>query len=196
MELVQMENMVHSDVAIAAPAEAAAVRSNGQLLASLHPLSIEQDVVKLYDEHGQLLLRYANSIVNDNELANEALQETFLRYFRVRSEGQAVENPRAWLFRVIRNHLFDHLKKQETRCETRLDVVHHRADPEQNPEQRQRCTELIRQMEGLLSPRELQTVRLRMTGLHYEEIAAMLGITDGTVGTLLARALKKLRPAL
>lgn len=161
-----------------------------------HTISIEQDVANLYEEHSQLLLRYARSIISDQDLAREALQETFLRYFRVRTEGQAVENSRAWLFRVIRNHLLDHLKKQETRCETHLDVIHHRADPEQNPEQRQRCLDMVRHMESLLSRRELEAVRLRMTGMQYEEIGGVLGITDGTVGTLLARALKKLRPAL
>jgi DNA-directed RNA polymerase specialized sigma24 family protein len=36
-------------------------------------------------------------------LAQEALQESFMRYFMVRGEGQPIENGKAWLLRVLHN---------------------------------------------------------------------------------------------
>ncbi|MGH9582823.1 MAG: sigma factor-like helix-turn-helix DNA-binding protein [Bryobacteraceae bacterium] len=43
---------------------------------------------------------------------------------------------------------------------------------------------------------EYKCLRLRTEGLRYEEIAAKLNLSTGTVGTLLSRAVGKLRRTL
>ena len=48
---------------------------------------------------------------------------------------------------------------------------------------------------GVLTVREEEVVLLRLQSLKYREIASQLGISDKSVCTLLARALKKLQAA-
>jgi RNA polymerase sigma factor (sigma-70 family) len=47
-----------------------------------------------------------------------------------------------------------------------------------------------------LTPREEEVLMLRMESLKYREIARALGISQNTVNSLLARALRKLHEAL
>ena len=46
-----------------------------------------------------------------------------------------------------------------------------------------------------LAPREREVVLLRAQGLRYREIASQLGISSNSVGTLLLRAMRKMRAA-
>lgn len=47
---------------------------------------------------------------------------------------------------------------------------------------------LVRQVLAAMQPRAAQALLLRHSGLSYAEVAAALGITPGSVGTVLARA--------
>jgi RNA polymerase sigma-70 factor (ECF subfamily) len=153
---------------------------------------LEKEVTHLYEECASGLLRYGTGLALNRELAQEALQESFLRYFVSRTEGQNIENPKAWLYRVLRNYLFDRLKeageKHKVSMEEISDQAGHLDDPEKNYIQ----SEALRNAERLLAPRELECLRLRVEGFGYNEIASILGIRPGTIGATLARALNKI----
>lgn len=59
----------------------------------------------MYQEHASALSRYAASFARTPDAARDAVQEIFLRYFVERRYGRQIENPRAWLYFVLRNHL-------------------------------------------------------------------------------------------
>jgi DNA-binding NarL/FixJ family response regulator len=52
---------------------------------------------------------------------------------------------------------------------------------------------MAKQLTGILSPREMECLRLRADGLQYHEIADVLGVREGTVSAMLSRVHKKLR---
>jgi RNA polymerase sigma-70 factor (ECF subfamily) len=153
--------------------------------------TIEDEVVGLYRSHSHGLTRYAATICPDWELAEDAIQESFLRYFLARKEGQGIRSPAAWLYRVLRNLLLDERKRVWFRSSTGLEAARDQPDSGQNPEARLEREELSERLLRSLSARELECLRLRMEGLAYQEIAAVLRIRPGTVGALLARALEK-----
>jgi DNA-directed RNA polymerase specialized sigma24 family protein len=64
---------------------------------------LEQEVAALYIEHASRLLRYAETLARNQDMGRDAVQEVFLRYFAERRYGNVVENPRAWLYRVLHN---------------------------------------------------------------------------------------------
>jgi RNA polymerase sigma factor (sigma-70 family) len=68
-------------------------------------------------------------------------------------------------------------------------------DTSPGPDRNLRSTELARELTSILSARELDCLRLRGEGLSYAEIGDVLGITTGTVGALLSRVYRKLRPS-
>ena len=66
-----------------------------------------------YEEHAAGLLRYATILSKDRATAQDAVQETFLRFLVFRSHGQTVENEKAWLYRVLKNYLLDRMKHRQ-----------------------------------------------------------------------------------
>jgi RNA polymerase sigma-70 factor (ECF subfamily) len=157
---------------------------------------LELAVVQAYEEHATGLFRYAVVLVRHREAAQDAVQEVFLRYFIARSQGQRIMNPKAWLYRVLRNHLLDSLKSSAVKKEIGMEEMRHVVDIGQNPEVSYHHLELARRVSSLLAPRELECLRLRNEGFGYEEIASILSIRSGTVAALLARGQKKIRKAL
>lgn len=154
---------------------------------------LTDEITRLYGEYAPSLFRYARTLSSMPAVAEDAVQETFLRYFLARSGGVCIDNPRRWLFRVLRNHLLDEIKSCANRNTVRLDSVAHSFSTVLGVESQYRPAEVLRALAAALSPRELECMRLRAEGLRYGEIAELLGIRTGTVGAILARAHVKSR---
>ncbi|MGH9718671.1 MAG: RNA polymerase sigma factor [Bryobacteraceae bacterium] len=153
---------------------------------------LEQEVVELYDEHSTGLFRYALVITRSRELAQDAVQEAFLRYFLNRRDGTKIQSSKAWLFRVLQNYLVDRLRHGGAKDEVGIGEAVHFADRRENPESHCLANELEAELSNVLAPRELQCMKLKVEGLSYN----VLGISSGTVGALLTRAVSKLRKSL
>lgn len=154
---------------------------------------LEQEVAGLYAEHAARLLRYAGTITRNRETGRDAVQEVFLRYFAERRYGNRVENPRAWLYRVLHNHLLDRLDRAAMKYEVSDEGADEVLDGCVDAEMRLEQTQTAQEIASRLTPRELDCLRLRVEGLSYQEIAQVLGIRPGTVGALLPRVYAKLR---
>lgn len=154
---------------------------------------IEGEVVRLYDEHAGGMLRYAIVCGASVDLAQDAVQESFFRFFLERSAGHAVSRPKAWLFGRIRTYVLARLEDSKPTDEPTQ--VRRPPESSRDPEALYLRAEMEVLLSKLLSPRELECVHLRAEGLRYIEIAAVLKIASGTVGALLTRAFKKLRAA-
>lgn len=157
---------------------------------------LEGEVVRLYESVGGGLFRYAMTIARDKDVAQDGVQECFLRYVIARREGKAIVNDRAWLYRVLRNRLLDVRKSSAAGSCVRIEEAAEYPDSGHGPEERLRGVELSRSLRALLTARELECLQLRMDGLRYQEIAEVLRIRPGTVAALLARALKKAQELL
>lgn len=131
----------------------------------------------------------------NQEEANDAVQEAYLRYFIQRRYGREIDNPRAWLYQVLHNYLLDRLKSIAGKLEVASEKLEGIADPSQNPERLMQCRELATEIASALTGRELHCLRLRAGGFCYEEIADAMDVRLGTVGALLARVHQKLRPS-
>ncbi len=164
--------------------------------ASYIPAEIEQEVLAAYDQFAASLFRYTLALGKDTELAKDATQEAFLRYYIALIGGEAIQYGKAWVFRVARNYVLDKLKEYSYRNCISLDAKEMASvtDPRQELGA-QDWAEKIGQAYRLLSPRELECLRLRAEGLKNREIAEVLNLRLGTVGTLLARGLNRIRKA-
>lgn len=153
---------------------------------------IEQEIVRLYEEQASALSRYAASFAQNHDAARDAVQEVFLRYFVERRYGRHIENPRAWLYHVLRNYLLDR-HRTVTQREVTSENLDRMPASLHSPERMMHRSEMARELASVLSEREFDCLRLRAEGLGYAEIAEVLRIRIGTVGALLARAQKKIR---
>ena len=153
-------------------------------------------MIRLYEEYAAVLIRYAFGFTKDKDLARDAVQICFFRYFLHRKAGYEVQNRKAWLIRVVRNYALDRLRETNSRGEVPISEVVQSAALTADASSAYEQADILRHIPRLLTPRELACVQLRQKGLSYEEIGDTLKISQGTVGALLTRALKKLRSAL
>jgi RNA polymerase sigma-70 factor (ECF subfamily) len=154
----------------------------------------QTDIAGLYLEAAPLLRRHARSFTHDPELANDAVQEAFLRLLEAAHGGLPIANPRAWLFRTVHNYLVDH-SRSKTAQTAPLPEPFLVADL--RPDQEAACIgrELVALARQILGPREAECVRLSAAGYTYREIGEALGIHRGSVGGAITRAAVKLRAA-
>jgi RNA polymerase sigma-70 factor, ECF subfamily len=158
--------------------------------------SLEGEVIDLYQQNASGLFRFAEALVRDREMAQDALQEVFLRYFVARSSGQEIQNGKSWLYRVIRNYLLDRVKEAAFKNKASLEEAEVIPDGSSDPEQQYLRAFARKQILRVLAPRELECLQLRAEGFDYQEIAKILSVRSGTVGATLARALNKIRKTL
>jgi RNA polymerase sigma factor (sigma-70 family) len=179
------------------PRSESALKSEAQASAEARTSAeIEQEVLAAYDQFAVGLFRYTRALGKDTELAQDAVQEAFLRYYLALLRGEAIRHSRAWVFRVARNYVLDRLKEYAYRNCISLDAkeVTGLNDPRGAVEDQSRMERLGHALR-LLSPRELECLRLRIEGLKNREIAEVLNLRLGTVCALLARGLNRIRKA-
>jgi RNA polymerase sigma-70 factor (ECF subfamily) len=140
--------------------------------------------------HERMVLRTAYRLLGRLEDAQDAAQEVFLRLFRNLSRIEG--DPKAWLYRVTVNVCNDHHRRRMPESE----LEEQRADPSPDPERAVTLDERKRLLtEGLaiLAERERSAVVLRdIEGLSTADVAAILGITEGTVRSHISTARVKL----
>ncbi len=161
----------------------------------------EEQMLDLFDELRQPLLRYLLSLRVLPERSEEILQETFLKLFEHLKSGRPDENVRGWLFRVAHNLALQDLRSRRSRDAAIAGALVDRPlddsiDPGPNPEQQvildQREARLLEAL-GRLPETEQRCLHLRAEGLRYREIAEVLHISVTTVADCLRRAIASLR---
>jgi RNA polymerase sigma-70 factor (ECF subfamily) len=169
--------------------------------AKAKPSEIEREVMRLFDEFRNPLLRYSLSFGLTIHDAEEVSQEVFLSLFQHLQMGKSRRNLPGWLFRVAHNlslkRRYANLKSagaetgEGEAAEQHLDLS---PDPEEQVLFAQKRRRLLAVVHAL--PQEDQCcLRLRAEGLRYREIAAAAGMSLGAVAMSLARSLARLKCA-
>jgi RNA polymerase sigma-70 factor (ECF subfamily) len=153
----------------------------------------------LYDEHAAALWRHARRLTGDSARAQDVVQETLLRAWQhPEVVGDNERSARAWLFTVARNMIIDESRSARFRREvsTPDDVgAFEGACPDEVDAALNRL--LIGDALARLTPEHREVVRRSyFLGCTTAQIAAELGIADGTVKSRLHYALRALRLAL
>jgi RNA polymerase sigma-70 factor, ECF subfamily len=157
---------------------------------------------ELYDRYGRLVYALIVRVVRDGGIAEDLVQETFLRVWnRVQGfdAGKGALGP--WLLAVARNRAVDYLRSAGGRMRNALEYeeTDHPAaftDFERellNSDRVRRVTEAMTK----LSENQRRVIELAyFEGLSQTEMAERLGQPLGTVKTWVRAALKSLRDAL
>lgn len=158
-----------------------------------------QALIAIYEDYNAELFRYAHRLLDDSDLAEDCVSETFSRFLRmVRDGGAQVENVRAYLYRIAHNWVTDHYRRQPL-PPLSLDSDRHE-EPNSNPSvlvavelERER----IRAALLMLPPEQRQVIELRFVeDWAHKEVAAALGKSEEATRALQHRALATLRRLL
>jgi RNA polymerase sigma-70 factor, ECF subfamily len=162
---------------------------------------VEQQVMELFDEYRDPLLRYSLSLGLPIHDAEEVIQEVFLALFRHLHLDRSRKNLRGWLFRVAHNlalkqRLSNQVSLRRMGGDARLSEEHPDLTP--GPEEQMSTAQRRNRLEAVvqaLPEKDQNCLRLRAEGLRYREIATVLGMSLGAVSISLARSLARLARA-
>jgi RNA polymerase sigma factor (sigma-70 family) len=144
---------------------------------------------RFFDSEYPGLYRYILYLTRHPETAEEICQETFLRWYKL-SHPEEIERPGAWLHKVGTHLAYNYLRRQNLRRQLEsnepVDTL-----PLASPSNMAHLE--VEDVLSRMSWRDQILIKLRMVGLSYAEIAEVMELSTGSVGTMLARALKRFR---
>jgi RNA polymerase sigma-70 factor, ECF subfamily len=136
------------------------------------------------------LFRYLHRLTGDEDVAEDIAQEAFVRLLRQSLPDQEI---RPWLFTVAMNLVRDRARRNERRqrlLTTAPSLVTRPPLPDENVERSERI-DAVREVLERIPERDRQLLLMREEGFKYDEIAQVIGVAPASVGTLIARALRK-----
>lgn len=160
---------------------------------------LEEEVVGLFDQMQDRLLRYLLSLGLTAPDGEEVVQEVFLALFQHLQRGKPRHNLRAWVFQVAHNLALKQRnamrKNQQKLVEPdEISAENFFVDQSPNPEDQlvshQRHGRLLGVLRAL-PEHDRRCLTLRAEGLNYREIAQVLGMSLGAVSLSLGRSLAR-----
>jgi RNA polymerase sigma-70 factor (ECF subfamily) len=157
-------------------------------------LTRERDVREAYAAHAAELYGFAVRSLADSGLAEEAVQETFLRAWRAgeRFDPQ-IGSLRTWLFAILRNVVIDLGRARASRPS----VADGGIEPSVEPFDEALLSWQIEEAMRRIGEQHRQVlVETYYRGRPYAEVAEQLGVPEGTVKSRVYYGLRALRVVL
>jgi RNA polymerase sigma factor (sigma-70 family) len=144
----------------------------------------------LYRKFKKPVFLLALSILNDYDLAEDVMQETFLKVREKAADCRGGTNPKAWIITIAHNLSISILRKRshETCNIDTLEGV--TAEAEQKMEGMLGLHKVLEQLDE--PERSIVTYRV-LVGLRHKEIARIVGLSPADVRMRYSLALKKLK---
>jgi len=154
---------------------------------------------QIYDKYIDKIYRFIFLKVNSEEIAQDLTSETFLRGWESFKNGNKIENPQAFLYRIARNLVIDHYREKG-----RTQVVSAEfapiVDPREDLEEKAILTSDVDRIKQVLVnlKEDYQNVIIwhYLDDLPIQEVAKMLDRTEEATRVLLSRALKTLKQSI
>ncbi len=158
-------------------------------------LSSEHDLRQAYAAHAGELYGFALRSLDDAGLAEDAVQETFVRAWRAGDRfDPELASLRTWLFAILRNVVVDLGRARAARPRPAGDAA---AEPAVEPlEQALLSWQVEEAMRRLGAEHRRVLVETQYRGKPYAEVAAELGVPEGTVKSRVYYGLRALRVVL
>ncbi len=166
-------------------------RDETRTCASHDDAAIEQ----WYDRYHARLRAFCDRRTGDRALAEDIAQETLVRAWSRREMFEPGGDIGPWLFRVARNLCTDHLRARARYADQTVLSEHVDLDADPSaPIERRETGELVRAALCDLTDRQREVLHLRdVEGVEYPELAARMGVSEGTARAVLFRARRTLR---
>ncbi|MEK7594336.1 MAG: RNA polymerase sigma factor [Patescibacteria group bacterium] len=154
---------------------------------------------ELVEEFDLQLLRFARRITGSDVLAEEVMQETYIKVWKNIDQFKSGEGSsfKAWIYRVTHNTALNYIRAiRETNGEQDVDAIIDvrsitspapSGDPSKTAEDRETLKEKVQTMQEMIPHYQL-AIRMAAEGFSYEEIANTIGRTIPAVKSVLVRA--------
>lgn len=158
-----------------------------------------QEFEQLFKTHFEGLYTYAYTILRDSHLAEEIVQEVFVKLYERAQHVRIMTSLQSYLYRSVYNESLNYQKHQKVKANYRKFILH-RHDPASPPPDAKKYLELEAKLQLALEelPEQCRTIfqLSRFEELKYREIADRMGLSIKTVENQLGKALKIMRKRL
>ena len=150
---------------------------------------------ELYDRYGEKLYHYLVLKLGSCQDAEDILQEAFYRFGRYSVRWKTVRNPKAFVFKVVRNEANRFIRRriaQQKSLELNPDHKHAIASVIQGPDKESEG--LLAESLARLPDNQREVVMLKVfEGMTFKEIAAICGLSANTAASRYRYAISKMR---
>jgi len=179
---------------------AAVQQEDGALVARVRDGDIDALGV-LYERYKSRVYRTALAITHDERMAEDILQEAFLRVNRYADSFDQTQPFEPWIYRITVNLSYSWTNKAKRWVTIFQDALERlrapsRRDPERVTESREECAILRRAIDGLPDSHRVVVILYYLEDLSVSEVAYALGVPEGTIKSRLYYAREKLRKAI
>ena len=140
--------------------------------------------------------RVAVQILHDDDLANDAVQESFVRLWRIRWRLGLMKDPQGFCMRTLRNYCIDMLRRNKQRqkmmeaAASEVQIQQYDDDPNDAEERYRQLDQAI----ATLTQQEQRVINMKyVKQLTINEIVQQTGFSETNITTMLSRAYAKLR---
>lgn len=160
----------------------------------------EADLRAAYAAHGAELYRFALRSLGDAGLAEEAVQDTFVRAWRAADRHDPSRGSlRTWLFAICRNAVIDlHRARSVRPLSPRLGegAKGEAVDPTNPIEERMAAWRVEEALRSISEEHRYAIVETYYKGRPYKDLAAELDVPEGTLRRRVSYGMKALRREL
>ena len=157
----------------------------------------ERALELLIRRHGGWAARFAERLTGNAAMADEVVQNGFLKIWQKAGTWEGRSRFSTWFYRVLHNLAIDQLRAQRNDHDELDESLHdERAGPQRLAERDQRDARVRAALATLPERQRLALMLSHYEGCSQAEAAAILGIGEGALESLLSRARATLRNAL
>ena len=153
---------------------------------------------RLYEQYLPRIFQYVSYRVGDRTTAEDLTSDIFnkaLTSFAKYDSGKAAFS--TWIFSIAHNTLIDYYRGRSRKQKLQEEAEPNLLASSISPEEELAHTEEIRKLRecfSLLKSKEQELISLKFSGeMTNREISQVTGLSESNVGTILCRALRKLR---
>ena len=178
--------------------------SSDQVLLKSYLAGNKSAISQLIERHSRRVRDYIRMMVKDNDVADDILQETFIKAVRVIDAGKYADKGKflSWVLRIAHNQVIDHYRagrnaRMVNESDAGYDVLGTLKYSERTVEDEiisEQVDSQIRELVERLAPEQREVVKLRYyDGLSFKEIAEQTNVGINTALGRMRYALIHLR---
>lgn len=154
----------------------------------------KQNFDDLFRYNYRPLCMYALHYLQDINLAEDIVQDSFMTLWETLQKGSHIFNRKSYLYTIVRNRCLDYLRNSGIRTESLLPYdTYGIIDDNDAQERSQMEAQLWTAIDRLPQKCRKVFILSKRDGLKYEEIAKELGLSVNTVRNQISKALKLIR---
>jgi RNA polymerase sigma-70 factor (family 1) len=174
------------------------LNSNSDQSKLLYELSQGNELAftKLYNEYKNVVFSTALKITKSRILAEEVVQDVFLKIWQNHKNLTEITNIENYLFIISRNHIFDMIKKiaRDTSLVVDSNYKNTSTNDTEDAIKDDQYNIILNQIVDQLPPQQQKIYKMaKWDGLSHQKIGEDLGISTETVKKHMAQALKFVR---